>query len=69
MNTITAHDLMDAAEVAAAFGVKQSSLSVAMSNPDQYPALANRLPAPLRKISGRYVWARADIEAALAVTT
>lgn len=63
---ITAHDLMDSVEVAAAYNVTQSSLQVAMSAPDSYPSLANRLPAPIRKIGRSWVWRRADIEAALA---
>lgn len=63
---ITAHDLMDSHEVAAAFGVKPSSLGVAMTQPAIYPTLANRLPSPLRKIGNSYVWLRSDIEAALA---
>jgi predicted DNA-binding transcriptional regulator AlpA len=56
---------MDSAEVAAAFGVTPSSLSVAMSNPGIYPSLANRLPDPLRRIGRAWVWRRADIEAAI----
>lgn len=66
MATITAHDLMDTNEVAAAFGVKPASLSVALSNPEIYESLARRLPPPLRKIGRAYVWSRADVEAALA---
>jgi hypothetical protein len=65
---ITAHDLMDSAEVAEAFGVAMSSLSVAVSSPDVYPSLANRLPPPLRKVGRGWVWLRADIEKALEVT-
>jgi hypothetical protein len=67
--TITGHDLMDAVEVAEAFGVTKSSLTVAISRPDVFPALANRLPPPLRKVGHSYVWLRRDIEAALAVTS
>ena len=49
---ITAHDLMDAAEVAEAFGVTQSSLRVAMTS-SAYPSLSAKLPAPLRQIGGK----------------
>ena len=63
---INAHDLMDSAEVAEAFEVTRSSLSVAMSNPDVFPGLAKRLPAPIRKISGSHVWRRSDVEKAVA---
>ena len=59
-------DLMDAQEVADAFDVTKSSLSVAMSRPDGYPALATRLPPPLRKVGNAWVWRRTDVEAALA---
>jgi predicted DNA-binding transcriptional regulator AlpA len=62
---ITGHDLMDTAEVADAFGVTTSSVGVAMSKPHVFPALANRLPPPLRKIGKSWVWVRADIEDAL----
>jgi len=62
---ITAHDIMDADEVAEAFGVKASSLYVAMSNPDTFPSLAARLPDPLRRVGRSWVWARADVEAAV----
>lgn len=65
---ITAHDLMDIEEVAEAFGVKRSSLHVAMSRPDQYQSLANRLPPPLRRVGRTYIWLRSDIEAAVAAT-
>jgi hypothetical protein len=61
---ITGHDLMDVGEVALAFGVTESSVQVALSSPDTYPSLANRLPAPLRRIGRSWVWLRADIEAA-----
>lgn len=64
--TITGYDLMDSSEVAEAFGVSQSSLNVAMSKPDVFPALADRLPAPIRKIGKSWVWLRVDIEAAVA---
>jgi predicted DNA-binding transcriptional regulator AlpA len=66
---ITAHDLMDGIEVAAAFGVSQSSLQVALSVPDAFPSLAAKLPAPIRKIGRSWVWLRSDVEAALAVTS
>lgn len=69
MNTITGHDLMDVDEVAKAFGVTRSSLHVALSNPEQYQSLAKRLPDPLRRVGRSWVWARVDIEAALAVTS
>lgn len=64
---ITGHDLMDADEVAEAFGVTRSSLHVALSNPDVFPALANRLPAPIRKVGRSYVWLRYDVEKASAL--
>ena len=64
---ITAHDLMDADEVAEAFGVTRSSLHVALSNPDVFPSLAARLPAPIRKVGRSFVWLRADVEAAVAL--
>jgi predicted DNA-binding transcriptional regulator AlpA len=66
MSTVTGHDLMDVDEVADAFGVTRSSLHVALST-DQFPSLTRRLPAPLRRIGRSWVWARADVEAALAV--
>lgn len=59
------NDLMDVHEVAEAFGVTTSSVRVAQSQPDKYPALANRMPAPVRRIGRSYVWSRADVEAAL----
>ena len=64
---ITAHDLMDATEVAEAFGVERSSIQVAMSaaGPRVTPSLTRRLPAPLRKVGKAWVWSRADVEAAL----
>ena len=60
---ITGYDLMDNAEVAEYLGVKQSSVLVALSQPEVYPTLAARLPAPIRKIGKSWVWLRADIEA------
>ncbi len=66
--SIQPHDLMDAQEVAAAFDVTVSSLSVAMSKPDVYSGLADRLPAPIRKIGNAWVWRGADVEAALEAT-
>jgi len=66
---VTATDIMDADEVAAAFGVKASSLYVAMSNPATFPSLAARLPSPLRRVGRSWVWARTDIEAALKETS
>jgi hypothetical protein len=66
--TITAFDLMDTTEVAEAFGVTTSSLRVALNNPDVYPTLAERLPDPLRRVGQSWVWLRAEVEAALAVT-
>ena len=65
---ITAHDLMDAAEVAEAFGVTQSSLRVAMTS-SAYPSLSAKLPAPLRQIGGKWCWVRADVEGALVATS
>jgi predicted DNA-binding transcriptional regulator AlpA len=62
---ITATDIMDADEVAEAFGVKASSLYVAMSTPDAFPSLAAKLPAPLRRVGRSWVWARTDVEAAV----
>ena len=62
---ITAHDIMDVDEVAKAFGVKPSSLYVAMSNPATFPSLAARLPDPLRRVGRSWVWARTDVEAAV----
>lgn len=62
---ITGYDLMDTAEVAEAFGVKPSSLLVAMSQPGVFPALAGKVPEPLRKVGNSWVWLRADIEGAL----
>jgi hypothetical protein len=62
---ITGHDLMDSAEVAEAFGVTPSSVQVALSSPHVFPSLAKRLPEPIRKIGNRWVWVRADVEAAL----
>jgi len=66
---LTPNDIMDADEVAAAFGVKASSLYVAMSNPETFPSLAARLPAPLRRVGRSWVWARADVEAAVKETS
>lgn len=63
---IHAHDLMDVDEVAAAFGVATSSLRVALSNPDTFPALASRLPPPLRRVGRSWVWERAAVERAVA---
>lgn len=62
---ITADDLMDADEVAEAFGVAKSSLQVAMSKGNTYPALRGRLPAPIRKCGGAWVWLRYDVEKAV----
>jgi predicted DNA-binding transcriptional regulator AlpA len=64
---ITAHDLMDSNEVAEAFGISTSSLRVALHNPDIYPALADQLPPPLRKIGNSHVWLRYDIEKAAGI--
>lgn len=64
---ITGHDLMDADEVAEAFGVARSSLHVAMSNPDVYPTLAAVLPQPIRKVGRSFVWLRYDVEKAAAL--
>lgn len=69
MAKVSAYDLMDADEVAAAFGVTESSLRVALSKPDAFPTLANRLPAPLRRIGRSWVWARADVERAVSTMT
>jgi predicted DNA-binding transcriptional regulator AlpA len=66
---ITSHDIMDVDEVAEAFGVKPSSLYVAMSNPDTFPSLAAKLPAPLRRVGRSWVWARRDVEAAVKAVT
>lgn len=63
---ITGHDLMDGSEVADAFGVTQGSLHVALSSPSVFPALANFLPDPIRKIGRSHVWLRYDIERAVA---
>ena len=62
---IQPRDLMDTAEVADAFGVAMSTINVAM-NSNGFPGLTARLPPPLRKIGRGWVWARADVEAALA---
>jgi hypothetical protein len=62
---ISAHDLMDGAEVAEAFGVKASSVNVALSSPHNYPSLAAQLPAPLRRVGNAWVWLRSDVEAAV----
>ena len=62
---ITGYDLMDAQEVANAFGISRSSLNVALSSPDVYPTLAAILPAPLRMIGRSNVWLRSEIEAAI----
>ena len=59
------HDIMDTVEVAAAFGVAVSSVTVALSAPHRNPALARRLPAPLRKVGRSWVWRRSDVESAL----
>lgn len=64
---ITGHDLMELDEVAEAFGVASSSVRVALSQPDVFPALANRLPAPLRKVGRSFVWLRYDVEKAVAL--
>lgn len=53
-------DLMDTAEVAAYLGVAMSSVQVALSQPDKLPAVARRLPAPMRKIGRSWVWRRSD---------
>ena len=63
---ITGNDLMDTAEVSEAFGVTMSSLQVALSNPEVFPALANHLPPPIRKIGRSWVWLRYDVERAVA---
>ena len=63
--SIDAHDLMDTVEVAAAFGVTVSGVQVALSRPAVNPALARKLPPPLRKIGKSWVWTRADIETAI----
>jgi hypothetical protein len=60
-----AHDLMDTVEVAAAFGVSVSGVQVALSAPAVNPALARKLPAPLRKIGKSWVWRRTDVEQAI----
>lgn len=62
---IAPDDLMDAEEVAEAFGVTRSSLSVAMSKPDTFPTLAARLPDPLRRVGNSWVWLRVDVSQAL----
>jgi len=62
MHVIEPHDLMDAHEVCEHFGCAMSSLRVAMTRPDKNPALARRVPAPLRKVGGQWVWRRTDIE-------
>jgi hypothetical protein len=63
---ITIDDLMDAHQVAEAFAVSRSSLRVAMNNPDQFKALAGKLPAPIGQLAGGWVWLRYDIDKALA---
>jgi hypothetical protein len=55
---------MDTSEVAAYFGVAMSSIQLALSQPDKFPSLAARLPAPMRKIGRSWVWRRVDIERA-----
>lgn len=60
--TIEAHDLMDTVEVAERLGVSTSSILVALAKPDVFPSLAERLPAPFRKIGRSWVWRRSDIE-------
>lgn len=62
-------DLMDSTEVAAALGVARASIQVALTRPHVHPTLANRLPAPLRKVGHSWVWRRTDVEAALAVAS
>jgi hypothetical protein len=63
--SIDAHDLMDTVEVAAAFGVSVSGVQVALSAPAVNPALARKLPAPIRKIGKSWVWRRTDVERAI----
>jgi predicted DNA-binding transcriptional regulator AlpA len=58
-------DLLDTDEVAGLLGVTRQSLVVMRARPERHPRIAS-LPPPLRTISGRPVWARADIEAWLA---
>jgi hypothetical protein len=58
---------MDTVEVAAAFGATVSGVQVALSRPNVNPALARKLPTPLRKIGKSWVWRRADVEMAVAL--
>lgn len=64
--TIEPEDIMDVSEVAEAFGLSKTSIHVAITQPDKFRALADRLPPPLRKVSRAWVWRRDDIERALA---
>lgn len=61
-------DLMSSDEVAEAFGVRRSSLTVALGRSGAYDKLAYRLPAPIRRIGRIAVWSRRDVEEALART-
>lgn len=59
---ISIDDLMDITQVAEAFGVTTSSVRVALNKPDQFRALADKLPAPLGKLNSSWVWLRYDVE-------
>jgi predicted trehalose synthase len=63
--SVQAHDIMDTAEVAAALGVAVASVQVALSRPAVNPALARRLPPPLRKVGNVWVWTRESVEAVI----
>ena len=54
-------DLLDTDDLAALLGVRPSSLRSMRAQPERHRKI-DGLPAPLRLISGRPVWARVDID-------
>ena len=59
---MTPHDLLDNDELAALLGVRPSSLRAMRAQPARHRSI-DGLPAPLRLISRKPVWLRADVEA------
>ena len=59
---IAPDDLLDAEDLARVLGITRESLAVMRSRPDRHPRIAT-MPPPLRTVSGRPVWRRADIDA------
>lgn len=62
---VRARDLYDTEQVAARLGVRPASLRAMRAQAHRHRQL-DGLPAPLRTISGRPVWAAAEVERWLA---